>query len=460
MKYKQLLIVTIFIFWCGSVPSLRAQLPPSYAMRLQHVLDSVCSKYHIKGASAAIYVPGRGTWKGTYGISFAGNPITSDMAFPLNSNTKTYTAALMLRLQEQGVLQLSDTIGKWIQNKPNINGQVTIRQLLNHTSGIYNYTDNAALADSLEADLSRVWQPLEMLPFVGPPVFAPGAGWEYSNTNYLLAGMIIAQVSAMPVEQAMRSKMLVPAGLANTWFYPQERPSAIIPHFWFDTGAGLIDGTAIGYTPESFYSSTSSAGALFGTAEDNVQFWHKMIAGQVLSASSLTEWRRMVYLNSTTGYGLGIFRYNNINGHVVYRHGGTAPGAINENLADSVSGVCISLLTNQDSADNNTLFNGVVKALHRVTIDMPTAVAEISKSVPYNIYPNPAQDILHIDHKEVTLQTCNYAISDVTGKVFLNGLLTGRQMSIPLAGLQNGLYYLHLSDHQGKTKVQPFSVLK
>ncbi|KAK6021693.1 hypothetical protein OSTOST_12629 [Ostertagia ostertagi] len=176
--------------------------------------------------------------------------------------------------------------------------------------------------------------------------------------------MIIAQVTAMPVEQAMRSKILVPAGLANTWFYPQERPSAIIPHFWFDTGAGLIDGTSIGYTPESFYSSTSSAGALFSTAADNVQFWHKMITGQVLSASSLAEWRRTIYLNSNTGYGLGIFRYKNFNGHVVYTHGGTAPGAINENLADSVTGVCISLLTNQDSANNNMLFNGVDSGKH------------------------------------------------------------------------------------------------
>src|SRR5687768_10082392 len=88
----------------------QAQLPAAYEARLQFVFDSVCSQLKIKGASAALIVPNSGTWKSGYGISEAGVPITTDMQFGLNSNTKTYTAALMLKLQENSLLDLDDTI--------------------------------------------------------------------------------------------------------------------------------------------------------------------------------------------------------------------------------------------------------------------------------------------------------------------------------------------------------------
>ena len=457
MKTILRLFIVAVAIGCGQVQNLHAQLPPAFTSRLQTVLDSMCNKYHVKGASAAIYVPGRGLWKGVHGESYAGNPVTDKMAFALNSNTKTYTAAVMLLLQEQGALQLSDTIGKWIHNKTNINGQITIRQLLNHTSGLYSYTDSAAFADSLEANFARVWQPAEMLQFVGPPVFSPGAGWAYSNTNYLLAGMIIAQVTGMPVEQAIRTKVLTPAGLSNTWFYPQETPTLTIPHFWFFDGTSMIDGLTIGYSPESFYSASNSAGALFSTAEDNVIFWHKMIADQVINASSLSEWRQMVTLSSAIGYGLGVFRYKNFNGHTIYEHGGTGAGTINENLADSVTGVCISLLTNQDSADNSMLLNGVIKALHKVTNDPPTAVPGLTVIMPYMIYPNPVMDELHIERTERLLGTCTYTVIDATGKKVLNGKVSEPKTTVPTGGLQSGAYYLQLTDESGQRFTRSFS---
>lgn len=454
--FLRLLLVALL---CLALTDGQAQINPSYAARLQYVLDSMCSLYHIKGASCAIYIPNSGMWKGTHGESYAGQPITTNMAFPLNSNTKTYIATLMLRLQEDGALQLSDTIGKWIHNKPNINGQVTVRQLLNHTSGLYSYTDSAAFADSINADFSRIWQPDEMLKFVGPPRFAPGAGWSYSNTNYLLAGMIIAQVTSLPIEQAVRTKLLTPHTLSNTWFYPQETPTATIPHFWFDNGNGsVVDGQMFGYTPEGFYSAASSAGALFATAEDNAFFWQKLTSGQIINAGSLSQWRQTITLNSNIGYGLGMFRYRNFNGHIVYEHGGTGAGAINENLVDSVTGVCISLLTNQDSADNDMLFSQVIRTLHKVTLDPPTAIASVSAALSFEMYPNPAQDVIHIsvDGNAVNL---GYAVCDITGKAILAGEIHGGSAQIGLGNVQNGLYYLKLSDNKGATIARPLTVL-
>ena len=459
MKHTRLLIA---LFACINACTLQAQVSTNYAARLQTVLDSTCNRFHIKGASAAIYIPGSGLWKGVHGNSHAGTPISSDMAFPFNSNTKTYIAALMLKLQEEGKLQLNDTIGTWIQNQPNISGQITIRQLLSHTSGLYNYTEAAGFSDSLSKDLTRIWQPAEMLQFVGPPLFAPGTfgSWYYSNTNYLLAGIVAAQVTGMPVEQALRTKILALGGFTHIWFYPIETPMVPIPHFWFLNGGGMVDGINLGYTPEGFYSAASSAGALFGTAEDNVMFWQKIMSGQLLNATSMAQLRQTIALNSNISYGLGVVRYKNINGHVGYGHNGGAPGTFNENLADSVTGVCISVLTNQDSANTDILFYNVISALHKVTNNPPAGITPLTQAPPFKLYPNPAQSYLQLVTPEVGFANAAYRVSDLTGKRVLQGNLNAGRAAIPVAGLENGIYYLQLYTENGTGQGQAFRVAK
>jgi D-alanyl-D-alanine carboxypeptidase len=444
--------------------SVQAQVNANYAARLQAVLDSTCARYHIKGASSAVYIPGSGIWTGVYGESEAGQPITSAMAFPLNSNTKTYVASIMLKLQEAGQIQLSDTIGKWIQNKPNVNGQITVRQLLNHTSGLYNYTSSVAFNDSVTADLNRIWQPAELLNFVGTPSFSPGAGWEYSNTNYLLAGMIMEQVTGMPVAQAFRSKLLTPQGLNSTWFFPQETPSAVIPHFWFkDGGGGVIDGQVFGYSPQGFYSTAQAAGALFSTAEDNVRFWQKLISGQIVNSASLTEWKQVRVLSSTNAYGLGVFRRKNFNGTTIYQHGGTGAGAINENLTDSATGVCITVLTNQDSASNSMLLNGVVAALHKVTQNppaAPTAVGQVGEAISFAVFPNPAGAQVNISVSMTGISAASYSISDELGRVVRTGRLENNLTSLLVSDLQAGMYLVQVADGNRLSAVKRFAVIR
>src|SRR5690606_37432589 len=138
------------------------------------------------GASAAVLIPGAGVWKGTHGFSAAGQPLTPGMLLGIGSNTKTFVAAALLKMQEQNMIDLDDTIGTWIQGHPNIDGHITIRQLLNHSSGLYSYTKNAALTASIASDYTVLWQPGQILPYIGTPDFPAGTVWAYSNTNYLL----------------------------------------------------------------------------------------------------------------------------------------------------------------------------------------------------------------------------------------------------------------------------------
>jgi D-alanyl-D-alanine carboxypeptidase len=367
------------------------------------------------------------------------------MAFGIGSNTKTFTSCQILKLEEQSLISLDDTVGTWIQH-PNVNGQITVKQLLNHTSGLYNFTNSQAWADSLGSDWTRVWQPEEVLQFIGTPYFSPGASWQYSNSNYLLLGLIIKQITGQPLSTNLRNSIFTPAGLNNTWLIPEESTTATIPHVWSAafSGSFLQDvEVEYGYSNTGIMSMAWSAGAIVSTASDNATFWSKLITGQVLTPASLVKMKQIV---PTTPYGLGIFR-RTLNGRTIYCHGGTNLGFINENLADSISGAGISVLTNQDSVSNNTLFTKVVAALHKVTINPPTAVTEVRAALGFEVYPNPANGSISIagleDGAQATLQ-----IIDMTGRVVCTKHLSSfRDISLP--SLVDGIYTLHLTTEKG-----------
>jgi D-alanyl-D-alanine carboxypeptidase len=387
-------------------------------------------------------IPGVGIWRSAYGQSHAGVPIDTNMVFGYGSNTKTYIAVLLLKLQEQNLLDLDDSIGTWIHNVPHVKGTITVRQLLNHTSGLANFTENARYGDSLSEDYNRIWAPEEMYQFIDTPLFAPGASWSYSNTNFLLAGIIIKSITGMTTEAALRQMLLTPQGFQKTYYFPQETPTGAFPHQWQWVGTISYDITDLGYFPDGFLSTAGGAGALVGTADANVRFWQQLISGALLSPASMAELKNAVRINAQTGYGLGIFRIRNYNGHVVYSHGGTQPGFINENIADSVTNVAISVLTNQDSISNNLLSNTVVAALHKVTNNPPLSVADWTSLQVAEVYPNPSSDkIILRNIPEAT----TYTLTDLSGKTITTGPLNPTLPEVSVVALPTGYYLLTLS---------------
>jgi D-alanyl-D-alanine carboxypeptidase len=462
------LVVLVFLL---SAFRLNAQLSTAFTDRLQFVLDSICNHYNIKGASAAVLVPNAGLWKGTHGESGTGQPITTDMLFGINSNTKTYVSTLMLRLQELGYINMNDTIGTWIQNQPNINGQITIKQLLNHTSGLYSFTDTSAFFDSCFSDPARIWQPEQMLQFVYAPYFAPGTGWHYSNTNYVLAGLIIKQIMNQPLSASLSAYVFNPAALSNTIFFPQQTSTAPGPDLWstWFSGSYLEDiMTTYGYENNAMFSMAYSAGAIMATAEDNAQFWHKLISGQIINATSLNEMMQYVDIGISygrpVGYGLGIFRYQDMpiymyGGHTIYEHGGTNMGFINENCVDSVTGVTITVLTNQDSIDNSILFANVMPALHKVTMQMSaTAVESASiKEQDIHVYPNPGSDIIYVrvDNNDKPLVLDLY---DMYGRKVISKTFQGSTEKIIASQLSVGNYIITITTNGNLVHTQKLQI--
>ncbi len=437
---------TIYILALISLSTLlkvSAQISPADQTRLQSTLDSVCAAFKLKGASAAVLIPHVGVWKGAYGYSKDGVPVSTDMLMGMGSNTKTHIAAVLLKLQEQGLVDLDDTIGKWIQQVPNIKGSITIRQCLNHTSGLFDYMQNSSINDSILGKPSKIWTMEEILRLAKTPLFAPGSSWAYSNTNYIVAGIIIQTITQQAPFTAMKQILLTPNGLHHTYNFGEQPVSEPIANPWsmVETGTEQTDMTTVPYLNQVF-SLANTAGALITTVEDNVYFWHKLIKGNILSATSLKELTQTVYLNSNTSYGLGIFRLKNaINGRTVYSHGGTFFGYINENIIDTTSGITISVLTNQDSIENDDLLYKVIPALHKVLLTIPVGVKETTLADKLQLYPNPANNQLYLKGVSA-IKGSKVVLTAVNGTIAINK--EADSDLIDISALPGGLYIVQV----------------
>jgi CubicO group peptidase (beta-lactamase class C family) len=308
---------------------------------------------------------------------------------------------------------------------------------------------NGSINDSIFGTPSKVWLRSDILKLAQAPNFAPGTSFSYSNTNYIIAGIIIEKVINKSPFQAIHDLILKPNQLNNTFNYG-DQGSSIIAHPWSMSmdGLTLTDMTTTPFL-NNLFSLANTAGSLVTTAEDNVQFWHKLFNGQIVNAQSWKEMTTMINIGNNTNYGLGIFRYNRkINGRTAYSHGGTFFGFINENIVDTTSGISIAVLTNQDSVNNSGLLNLVIGALHKVTLNMPaTLLNEISQNESVKIFPNPASNELNIELSN-NFKINSITIFDNTGKMVLNKI--GNHDKIILYQLPEGLYFIKV---EGENKI-------
>lgn len=438
-KLLLLLVLSSFV-----TTGINAQVNPQLSQRLDVIFDSVCNKFNIKGATAAVHVPGQGTWERAHGVSHGTTPITTDMYMGIGSNTKTYISVLMLLLQEQGKLDLDDTIGTWITH-PNIPGEITIRQMLNHTSGLHSYTNSSNFGNYIMNDYTRVWPPDSALNLVEAPTGTPGGTWDYSNTNYLLAGLIIEQVTGKKSYQVLRDEILTPQGLTETYFYPYETPTGTIPHSWSDIFNGKLEDMIVqhNYSHNAMFSLAYTAGAIMATAKDNAMFWDKLMSGKILNSSSMTELQTYIpNIGGSADYGLGLFRFRGYNNRTMVSHGGTNFGFINDNVHDLTSGISLTILTNQDSVSNTILTNYALRAMHRATILYTDVNTTIVANNAVKIYPNPATNVLHINNLE---KSGTVDIYSMTGQKVLQQPLQPNNNTLQLSGISTGSYLLQIS---------------
>jgi D-alanyl-D-alanine carboxypeptidase len=260
----------------------------------------------VKGASVAVVLPDGVAWRGAAGLSHDDVAMRPHMSFAVGSITKNMVAALVLQLAEEERLSLDDPISRWLPDHPHVSGAITVRQLLNHTSGLFMFWDNQALWDDLMRDRTRVFTPEEVLGYIEEPYFAPGEGYRYSNTNYLLAAMIVTRVTGSTLAAEMRRRLWTPLGLESARLPLEEPYPESMAHVWgdnFEKGSAVRDITLL---PRASHDSiTYGSAGVFMTAGDLAGWTHALYRGEVLTPRSLEEMRTF---SGGGSYGLGLGR--------------------------------------------------------------------------------------------------------------------------------------------------------
>ncbi len=404
---------------------------PVLAGKLQNSVDSIRTVKNLKGISACVIYPGQGAWKGVSGISHPGVPITSGMEFGIASNTKLFTGVLLLKLAENNLLDLDDSLHSFLPTYNNIDPNITIRQLLNHTSGLADVTSVPGYPDSILTNPDRIFTPGELMTWAGPPLFAAGTGWSYCNTNYLLAGMIAESVTGQSYGRLLRDSILTPLQLDSTFLDVYDTIPYAIAHPW----QGGADNNSI--PRKALNSAAWAAGAMYSTSEEMAQWYHALMSGQVINTASINEMTTFV---GSGNYGIGLSRAT-IMGRTVWQHGGTIWGGYNSSMMyDTATGAVICVLVNQLPAQ---AFQIAIQLLSTL-INNPVSTAENSPGEAYvRACPNPASDFVHIDMPGYHVQS----ISIINPAGQLVGVSSGAVFSVE--DFPVGLYYISVQTDRG-----------
>jgi D-alanyl-D-alanine carboxypeptidase len=275
--------------FCGTAQALDSS---TLAQKLQTAVENIRSKFNLAGVSATIIFDNE-TFLGTSGYSNIEtlDKIEPETLFPIYSVTKTFIATIIFQLSEEGLLNLDDTIGTWLdlpeQYSTHINDKITIRQLLNHTSGIYDYSTNPLMYLAIFLYPNKEWPHEEVLDFVCMPYFAPGQGWHYSSTNYILLGMIIEEATNSSVLTELHNRIFELLNLRQIFMHGEETITGEIACPYL-----MVWGHAINISFLNAYEYSGlvwTAGALYSTAEDMARFTSALFGGKLLSQTSLDQ---------------------------------------------------------------------------------------------------------------------------------------------------------------------------
>jgi D-alanyl-D-alanine carboxypeptidase len=266
----------------------------------------------------------------------SGRAVPSNSYIRIGSNTKTFVATVLLQLVAEGRVSLDDTVAKWLPGVVTGNGNdgaaITVRELLQHTSGLYDFTAAMPALASSQGYLgtryrSATPEQLIALAMRHKPLFKPGTSWAYSNTDYVLAGMIIAKATGKSWETEVRDRIIVPLGLRHT-FVPSS-PYLPAPHAdlyqQFAPGGPLTDTTVMNYT------WADAAGSIVSTPDDLDRFFRALVTGRLLPPTQLAEMEKTVPTIGEQGlldrYGLGLAWQPLSCGGGYWTHGGDVLGS-------------------------------------------------------------------------------------------------------------------------------------
>jgi D-alanyl-D-alanine carboxypeptidase len=245
--------------------------------------------------------------------------------YRIASVTKTFVATVVLQLASEGRLALTDSVDRWLPGLVPGGEAITLRQLLNHTSGLFDYDGDPAWIEARVADPGREWRPRELVAVATshPPLFAPGTSWSYSNTNYVLLGLVVEAVTGSDLGVELRDRIVRRLGLVSTSYPTGTAIEGAAAHGYVGSGSGLPIPTGVLIDATRLLSPSAwGAGQLVSNADDLTRFLAALLKGRLLPAARLNDMKTLV---PTASYGLGVRSAATSCGRA-YGHNGDVPG--------------------------------------------------------------------------------------------------------------------------------------
>ncbi|NNE69166.1 MAG: serine hydrolase [Rhodothermales bacterium] len=440
--------VTTVAVWL-LLPSLAAaQMAsvPEVRLELQGILESQHQLQGQTGLVAAVRFPDGSIWEGVAGWAdpTTGEELRVDHRFGFASITKTFVAAVVLQLVDEGVLDLGDSVGDFAGPFTYVNSSITIRQLLGHTSGVYNYTDHPDLVGLMRQDLNRVFSPEEMLAyFLEPPLYFAGSGASYSNSNYIILQIIVEAATGNALGDEIRSRLLEPLRLTATTFGGDEPPNGAVPTTWSDlTGNGSLDNFSGLYLAVSHNSARAAPGSMFSTVADIASWAHHLFDPTMFTAptrSNMLDWHALSGVGPVwTGYGLGVQQFM-FDGTEAWGHSGWISGSRSIMVYAPEYGFSVAAVDNDATSSHGLTAQAFVEYLRSLDYTT-TAVEEPPGLHPVSVYPNPVRVGGQLSLSRET--DARFELYDLLGRRVL--VSSGDQEAVRLDATAPGVYIWRL----------------
>jgi len=361
-RIQRCAVLFALLIACSAVATGAAQtvenIDPALRSRIDRVASQVLEQTGVPSASVAVVQGGKLVYTHAYGQARLEPALaaTAEMRYSIGSISKQFTAAAILLLQEDGKLSLDDAVGKYVPGLTRGN-EVTIRQILSHTAGYQDYwPEDYVMTPMLHAESAQqildTWakKPLD---------FEPGTLWQYSNTNFVIAGQIVENITGHPLMDLLTARIFRPLGMKSVWNSDELKLTQADATAYYRHALGPLR-----VAPKEGRGWMFSAGELAMTAHDLALWDESMIAKSILKPESYKQMFTEVKLKDGKGthYGLGVDVADR-NGHRCIEHSGEVSGFVSDNEVFVDDGVAVAVLTNQDAV-------GAASTIARLTSPM------------------------------------------------------------------------------------------
>lgn len=403
-------ILTFLTFFAANALA-QSQLPPDIRDKIDKIALETLTKTDVPSASIAIVKDGQIVYLHAYGDAKLEPRVAAkpEMRYSIGSISKQFTATAVLLLEEQGKLSINDKVGKYLPDLTRAN-EVTIREILSHTSGYQDYWPQdyvmpSMLQPTTAQKILDTWakKPLD---------FEPGTKWQYSNTNFVIAGLIVEKVSGMPLLKFLQEKIFSPLGMKSVANIDQEKLDVTDPSGYMRYALGPLRPS-----PKEGKGWLFAAGELAMPVEDLAKWDISIIDQKLMKPAAYREFETEVVLKDGMGtrYGLGV-EVNEAFGHRMIAHSGEVSGFTAENMVFPDQKVAVAVLTNEDAASASGAIARNIAPLLLESSDADTsAKTEQAKKIFEGLQHGTIDRSLFTDN-------CNFYFSDQALQDFASGL--------------------------------------